>query len=83
MIFFTSVFEPELLLLWPKLWVSKLKSKVSIPEHGLNTRKSELSRDKITGRMARAPQQRVERKQRFILSSVQQHHRNYGSSILS
>jgi cell shape-determining protein MreD len=38
MTFFTSVFEPELLLLWLELWVSKLKSKVSIPEHGLSTR---------------------------------------------
>ena len=30
-----SVSETELLLLWPELWVSKLKRKVSIPDPDL------------------------------------------------
>jgi hypothetical protein len=38
MAFFISVSGPELLLLWPKLLVSRLKPKVSIPLHRLRIR---------------------------------------------
>jgi hypothetical protein len=37
MTFSISIFEPELLLPYPELWVSKHKPRVSIPKHRLNT----------------------------------------------